>query len=179
MLCKCGCKQETRIVQRTGRRPKGTSYDYLPGHHLPRLWQQNTQPLAERLQRWTRPDPSGCWLWIGAKTSKGYGHLSQGRGKKEYAHRVAYVLAYGAIPAGYVIDHLCRTPACVNPAHLEAVPPRQNSLRGIHPLVLRHHSGICKRGHPMTPEHRYVRKDRGGHGSSCRLCRNLLRRRGQ
>jgi hypothetical protein len=29
-----------------------------------------------------------------------------------------------------VLDHLCKTPACVNPDHLEAITQRQNALRG-------------------------------------------------
>lgn len=66
---------------------------------------------------------SGCWLWTGGRTPKGYGQFNLGRdasGKQhtEYAHRIAYVLNHGDIPAGLVVMHTCDTPACVNPAHL-------------------------------------------------------------
>ena len=42
------------------------------------------------------------------------------RGKQftTYAHRVAYVVAKGPIPAGLAVMHTCDVPPCVNPAHL-------------------------------------------------------------
>lgn len=175
MLCKCGCGQETPRARRTanGRR-KGDSYDFIAWHHM-RV--RPTISWQERFQRRVQHDPSGCWLWTGATTSNyGYGHLSLRRGQTEYAHRLAYRLAYGEIPAGWVIDHLCRTPACVNPAHLEAVPHRTNILRGIGPTVALHHAGVCKRGHPRTPETTYYRKDRGRNVGYCRLCQREARK---
>jgi hypothetical protein len=65
----------------------------------------------------------GCWLWQTGKFARGYGMCNLGRdfrGKQhtEYAHRVAYVLAHGDIPAGAVVMHTCDVPACVNPSHL-------------------------------------------------------------
>ena len=46
------------------------------------------------------------------------------------AHRVAWELIRGPIPEGLVLDHLCRTSACVNPDHLEPVPQAINMIRG-------------------------------------------------
>jgi len=37
-------------------------------------------------------------------------------------HRVSYAAAYGCIPEGHNIHHLCRTKACINPAHLIPLP---------------------------------------------------------
>ena len=75
--------------------------------------------------------PGGCWLWTGARNRKGYGFLHRDghRGAKEYAHRLAYGWYRGPIPNGLHIDHLCRNTSCVNPAHLEAVTPRENDRR--------------------------------------------------
>lgn len=41
-----------------------------------------------------------------------------------------YEQKVGPIPEGLVIDHLCRRPRCINPAHLEAVTNEENVRRG-------------------------------------------------
>jgi hypothetical protein len=66
----------------------------------------------------------GCHQWISA-LSEGYGQFRYGR-VKYYAHRVAYELAHGLIPAGMDIDHRCRNRACVNPDHLRLATRKQN-----------------------------------------------------
>lgn len=71
----------------------------------------------------------GCVLWHKSLSSTGYGN-DRLDGKRIGAHRRAYIEAKGPIPEGMVIDHLCRNKACVNPDHLEAVPQRENILRG-------------------------------------------------
>ncbi len=62
-------------------------------------------------------DVNECWPWLARITPEGYGQLRMG-GKHIYAHRLAYMLAYGPIPKGNVIRHICDTRHCVNPAHL-------------------------------------------------------------
>jgi hypothetical protein len=49
----------------------------------------------------------------------------------QVAHRAYYEERYGPLPSGVQLDHLCRTPACVNPEHLEPVSARINTLRGV------------------------------------------------
>ena len=73
---------------------------------------------------------SGCWLWIGAIGSTGYGNFKNGN-RTVKAHRFSYELAKGKIPDGLHLDHLCRVSCCVNPNHLEPVTPKENIRRGI------------------------------------------------
>ncbi len=68
---------------------------------------------------------SGCWLWIGDCTVRGYGRFNG-----QLAHRASYELFVGRIPEGLVIDHKCRTLCCVNPDHLEPVTQAENVRRG-------------------------------------------------
>jgi len=94
-------------------------------------------PRTAFLERfWAKVDrrgPTDCWLWQGSRCG-GYGHLRVGgrSRRKVYAHRVAYKLHRGGISSGLEIDHLCRTPSCVNPAHMELVTKRENGRRSRH-----------------------------------------------
>jgi hypothetical protein len=65
-------------------------------------------------------DPSGCWPWMGARFSSGYGRVRISRNHTRCAHRVAYELEHGAIPEGQMVCHRCDNPPCCNPQHLFA-----------------------------------------------------------
>ena len=64
-----------------------------------------------------------CWPWLrsqagrGSKEGKGYGQLKW-QGARAYAHRVAFELAKGCIPADKLVMHTCDNPTCCNPKHL-------------------------------------------------------------
>lgn len=100
----------------------------------------------QRDQFWShvdRSDPSCCWPWLGYINPEGYGQASITVDGKRHrlAHRIAYMLEVGAIPAGCEIDHTCHKAvscadeicphrSCVmNPAHLEAVTHSVNVQR--------------------------------------------------
>lgn len=70
-----------------------------------------------RFNKFVREDPNGCWIWIGGKTSDGYGKFYL-NGIKRRAHRVAWVIRNGQIPEGLNVLHNCDNPSCVNPDHL-------------------------------------------------------------
>ena len=91
-------------------------------------------PLA-RFVQFIRPQENGCWLWVGGCYGNGYGSfgvgsLTEGTRRKVLAHRFAYEQWNGPLAPGLVVDHLCRTPQCVNPDHLEAVTQQVNVKRG-------------------------------------------------
>lgn len=72
----------------------------------------------ERLDTFSIPEPnSGCSLWLGAVTNRGYGKMSVA-GCPQLAHRIAYREYNGPIPIGLNVLHRCDTPSCINPDHL-------------------------------------------------------------
>ncbi len=129
---------------------------------------------VKRLKSKVRVAPSGCWLWTGYVSPKGYGHVGGGGG---LAHRVAYELLVGPIADGMQLDHLCRTRSCCNPTHLEAVTCRENLLRG--ETWTAHHAakGACDNGHEFTPENTYVWRG-SRYCRACRARREAARRKG-
>jgi hypothetical protein len=114
--------------------------------------------------------PGGCLIYTGPFNNRGYGTISttvNGASASASAHRVVYEALVGPIPTGLQLDHLCRTRACVNPAHLEPVTRRENILRGESPSAVHARKTHCIRGHEFTPENTHTRSD----GSrSCRKC---------
>ena len=122
------------------------------------------RPAEERF--WSKVDrrgPDECWPWIASLNGSGYGSLNVGR-QSVMAHRFAYEHFVGPIPPDHDIDHLCFNRACVNPAHLEPVTPKENSQR----MALRN-SPCCPQGHPYDAENTYHYK---GH-RQCKKCRKV------
>jgi Autographiviridae endonuclease len=76
----------------------------------------NSVTLVERLTK--NVDKSGeCWIWTASVNLHGYGQILY-RGRPTRAHRVAYELAYGPIPADMWVLHRCDNRRCVRPDHL-------------------------------------------------------------
>ena len=86
--------------------------------------------LPKYLEDKISPEPmSGCWLWEGGWSSRGYGVFWVEEFQIK-AHKATYIMTKGAIPKGLELDHLCRNRCCCNPDHLEAVTHLVNVRRG-------------------------------------------------
>ena len=121
------------------------------------------------LNRYTPIPESGCWIWDGMVNMKGYGKISI-NGNVILAHRYFYEQLRGPIPVGLFPDHLCRVPPCVNPAHLEIVTMRENTLRGIGPTARYAKATHCIHGHAFTEENTYYSNTPYGVRRKCYAC---------
>lgn len=128
--------------------------------------------LLTRFWKKCMPEPnSGCWLWLGGTyNDQGYGSFWLAPTMRS-AHIVAYEALVGAVPDGLVLDHLCRTTCCVNPAHLEPVTQLVNIVRGTG-WSARHASQThCLNGHELTGDNLVTWHLKRGR-RACRTCRN-------
>ena len=101
--------------------------------------------VRERLYARATPCPDAgcqCLLRGGCTNSRGYAVISVG-GERKLAHRVAWQLDRGEIPAGLTIDHVrdrdCTHKTCINVAHLEPVTNLENNRRSHAHRVYRPH----------------------------------------
>lgn len=131
---------------------------------------KGTLPLLTAMDRFMAlVEKSGdCWLWTGTKVD-GYGRFRDRGRLLHMAHRWILLERGIEIPEGWEVDHLCRTPACVNPEHLEPVTPRENWLRSAAPTVANLTKTHCPQGHPYEGDNLYIVPASGGR--SCVTCR--------
>jgi hypothetical protein len=144
--------------------------------------------------------PDGCWIYLGSIGRSGYGQIEhrwrspEGKVRRitMQAHDAAYELAYGPIPPGKRVDHLCHNRdlncradkygkgclhrRCVRPSHLGAATARQNNLRGHHPNAIAHMNQTCTRGDPATDANTYIAPN-GKRRCKGPLCRNAAKER--
>lgn len=136
-------------------------------------------PMEDRF--WAKVDRRGdadCWPWLGAGDQRGYGLFKLEVGSQGRAHRVAYEIAIGEIPAGLTLDHSCHTRdmscpggtncphrRCVNPAHLRPMTTEENTRLG--GWSRRTH---CVNGHPYDEENTRLPPEGSTQGRRCRTC---------
>lgn len=135
---------------------------------------------SEEVRFWSKVQvnyETGCWEWRANHIKTGHGLFhAQTRKPKErqplvWAHRWAYEYCVGPIPHGLEIDHLCRNPKCVNPAHLEPVTSKINSLRGLNNQCAKNaRKTHCPKGHAYSGVNSFG-------GRICKTCqREALRK---
>lgn len=138
-------------------------------------WKRNGSPDAVQVIRgddearfWSKVEKAGdegCWTWTAARTRDGHGRFRTPT-SHVLAHRWSYERLVGPIPEGLVLDHLCRNPPCVNPAHLEPVTAEENVARGTGPSAANAAKTHCPRGHEYSEANTRRRNGR----RHCRAC---------
>jgi len=78
------------------------------------FWRKVTIPAA------------GCWEFQGGRSRTGYGYFGIGNKKTMLAHRYAWTITNGPIPAGMNVCHRCDNPPCVRADHLFLETPTGN-----------------------------------------------------
>ncbi len=138
-------------------------------HPVSRLIVKSLRGVPAEERFWTKVlTVESCWEWIGGRDSWGYGVFYDGN-RHVGAHRYAYELRRGPIPAGLTIDHLCRNKGCVNPDHMEPVTMRENTLRSSNACGVNSRKKLCINGHDdWAPRSKTGERS----GRYCRTCNN-------
>jgi len=117
-------------------------------------------------------DDDRCWLWRGGTDGHGYGCLRL-LGRTAAAHRVAWMLQNGPVPAGCGVLHHCDQPKCVRPEHLYAGTQGDN----MRDMVAHgranpwgRYAMHCKHGHVFDEENTRINR------KGARCCRKCERR---
>lgn len=104
----------------------------------------------------------GHWLWTGWTNDSGYPYVSLD-GRDQPAYRAVYELLVGPIPDGLELDHLCVTPTCVFPGHVEPVTHAENQRR-----IRARFIGCRRAGHDWTnPKNVRVRRNGRRYCAEC------------
>lgn len=196
-LCACGCGRVTPISPVTK-----VNNGWVAGEH--RKWfgvgcanRARTGFATAEERFWSKVDkraPDACWPWLVWIGQGGYGVFADSTAGSVTAHKYAYVLTAGPVPAGLQLDHLCHTNdpgcslgprcphrACCNPLHLELVTPRENVMRArTAPTAINARKTRCLRGHPLSGDNLGVSRVGKRYCITCRRERdraNYLRKK--
>lgn len=135
------------------------------GKVLAPIWRALSRTVRERFDSFTEDGPGGCLEWVGHRNGRGYGTIQVDR-RSNLAHRLAWEMVNGPIPADLTVDHLCFNPGCVNIDHLRLLAKSENSR-----LRRNVGKGFCVHGHEFTDDNTYVNR------TGARICRTCQRDR--
>jgi hypothetical protein len=147
--------------------------------------------LPRRFWRKVRKSTNGCWHWTGHITASGYGQFGLTHTRPVRVHRYLYDELVEPVydrthPDYREVDHECHNRSkgcrggpsclhrrCVNPAHLAAKSPRDNTMASPHSTASLAVAAVesrthCPRGHPYSGENLYIPPS--GKGRRCRIC---------
>lgn len=133
-----------------------------------------TSSLLDRFMAKVVKQANGCWLWVGAMATNGYGRFSVHR-KLVPAHRWIYEHTHGLSVGSLQVCHKCDVKNCVNPEHLFAGTQSDNMQDASRKKRIRGQNLThCLRGHPFTEENT-IPQHSGGR--KCRICQRLNQHR--
>ena len=75
----------------------------------------------------------------------------------------------GSVSKGLELDHLCKNPRCVNPAHLEPVSHKENVRRGRAGKYCKDKTH-CPKGHEYNFENTWIGVSKRGNYRRCKIC---------
>lgn len=77
----------------------------------------NSIEEARFVSRYVANPTTGCYEWLGAISSSGYGNVRIGH-REIGAHVASFVRWVGPLPGGHFVLHRCDNKRCVRPEHL-------------------------------------------------------------
>jgi integrase len=107
------------------------------------------QGVDEAASFWSRVRRgAACWTWDASLDAEGYGAVWW-QGRRNRAHRVAWILTNGEVPPRCRVRQICGNRTCCRPEHLELREPGRSNdpVRRALSVRRQHRTAIAGKGH--------------------------------